>query len=240
MARSGRSSRGGEVPPPRKKARILAQTPNAPKCCESAPHSRLSYSIQGPQHFFSLPPAPQGESPHERPYFFFAGRLERIKGLDDVIPVFRDYPDADLLVAGDGEHAEHLRTLGEGMPNVRFLGRISDAELKGLLENASAFACPSLTEGFGLMPLEAMALGCPAVIAPCGALPEVCGDAALIADPHSPGDWAAQLAKLRSDEEAAADYSARGKDRARLFSWDHSARALLDVLTESDMKRAIR
>ncbi len=54
------------------------------------------------------------EPPQERPYFLFVGRLEKIKGLDDVIPVFRDYPGADLLIAGDGEYAAHLRALAAG------------------------------------------------------------------------------------------------------------------------------
>ena len=59
-------------------------------------------------------PVPQDESPNPRPYFFFAGRLERIKGLDDVIPVFRDYPDADLLIAGDGNDTVDTEGLVDG------------------------------------------------------------------------------------------------------------------------------
>ena len=87
-------------------------------------------------------------------------------------------------------------------PNVTFAGRVTDPELRGLLEGALAFLCPSTTEGFGLPPLEAMALGTPAIVAPEGALPEVCADAALYADARDPAPWAARLRRLADDAGA--------------------------------------
>jgi glycosyltransferase involved in cell wall biosynthesis len=69
-------------------------------------------------------PGVTGAPPHDRPYFLFVGRLERIKGLDDVIPLFRDYPDADLLIAGDGEYADQLRDVAGENRAVKFLGRV--------------------------------------------------------------------------------------------------------------------
>jgi glycosyltransferase involved in cell wall biosynthesis len=143
-----------------------------------------------------------------------------------------------LALFGSATAADFTANGEQIPPNVRFLGRVSDEELKGLLQSATCFACPSLTEGFGLMPLEAMALGCPAIIAPCGALPEVCGDAALLADPYRPKDWASQITMLVEDREMAATYARKGKDRAALFSWDRSAKALLDLLMDRRADRS--
>ncbi|MGJ7511015.1 glycosyltransferase [Variovorax sp. GT1P44] len=115
-------------------------------------------------------------------------------------------------------------------PNVRFLGFISDEQLAGLLQKAVALAFPSTTEGFGLPPLEAMLLGCPAIAAPCGALPEVCGDAVLWADPHDPDQWARQVASLCDDVELREDMRRRGQAHAAHFTWDRAARRLLETV----------
>ncbi len=89
-------------------------------------------------------PAAWSERPQQRPYFLFVGRLERIKGLDDVIPVFDSYPDADLLVAGDGDHAPVLKRLAAGNPRVKFLGRVPLEDLPRYYRHAIA-----LVAGFG-------------------------------------------------------------------------------------------
>lgn len=121
--------------------------------------------------------------------------------------------------------------LGFEVPsNVRFVGRITDAELSALMIHALAFACPSTTEGFGLPPLEAMILGCPAIVAPCGALPEVCGDAALQADPHQPDQWVDAILRLADDEGLRAHLRESGRHQAGGFTWDTAARKLAKVL----------
>ena len=90
-----------------------------------------------------------------------------------------------VLFGGEGRGAFEAR--GSAVPdNVVFAGRVSDGELRALYAHALCVAFPSTTEGFGLPPLEAMLVGCPAVVAPCGALPEVCGSAAVqAASPES-------------------------------------------------------
>lgn len=115
-------------------------------------------------------------------------------------------------------------------PNVHFVGRIDDGELAALMSHALAFACPSTTEGFGLPPLEAMILGCPAIIAPCGALPEVCGDAALRADPHNPDQWVEKITSLAADPDLHATLRESGRRQANLFTWDAAARKLAGIL----------
>jgi glycosyltransferase involved in cell wall biosynthesis len=111
-----------------------------------------------------------------------------------------------------------------------FAGRISDAELRALYESAVCLAFPSTTEGFGLPPLEAMGLGCPAIVSPCGALPEVCGEAALYAAPHDPAAWVHAILHLAGNSEARTRMQGAGRARSALYRWEGSARKLLDLL----------
>jgi glycosyltransferase involved in cell wall biosynthesis len=121
-------------------------------------------------------PAPTdgGERPHARPYFFFAGRLELIKGLDDVIPLFAEYPDADLVVAGDGDHAPALRQLAAGSPHVRFLGRMAPEALAAYYRHAIGVIAPSICfETFGNTLVEAFRHGTPVIARRIGPYPEI-------------------------------------------------------------------
>ncbi len=123
----------------------------------------------------------------------------------------------------------------DGRPgNVSFLGRLSDNELAGLLEDCLCLAFPSFTEGFGLPPLEAMARGCPVVASDRASLPEVCGPAALYAAPDDPGAWLDRLTRLRADPEFWAKLSREGRIRASRYSWRNSAEKYLRAMAECD------
>jgi glycosyltransferase involved in cell wall biosynthesis len=116
-----------------------------------------------------------GEAPNGgRPYFLFVGRLERIKGLDDVIPAMAAHPEADLLIAGDGEYGAQLRELGRDVPNVRFLGRIAPDALRSLYAGAVALVVPSVCyETFGIILIEAFRQGTPVLARRIGPFPEI-------------------------------------------------------------------
>ncbi|WP_415872551.1 glycosyltransferase family 4 protein [Burkholderia ubonensis] len=109
-------------------------------------------------------------------------------------------------------------------------GFVSDGELKALYEHAGCFLFPSLYEGFGLPPLEAMYCGCPVIASREAALPEVCGDAAMYCDAWSVDDIAVKVTQMMTDHVTRESLRARGLARARDFRWDVSARQLLDVL----------
>lgn len=114
------------------------------------------------------------ESPHERPYFLFVGRLERIKGLDETIPALRDHAGADLLIAGDGEHGQTLRGIARGLDNVRFLGRLAPEELDRYYRHALALIVPSVCfETFGIVLIEAFRHGTPVIARRIGPFPEI-------------------------------------------------------------------
>ncbi|MFD1491068.1 glycosyltransferase, partial [Ancylobacter vacuolatus] len=104
-----------------------------------------------------------------------------------------------VLVGGAGREAFAAAGIIAGA-NVLFPGYVSDGEMRALQAHALAVCTPSLTEGFGMPPVEGLLLGTPAVIAPCGALPEVCGPGALQADPRDPAAWEAALLRLRDDK----------------------------------------
>lgn len=110
----------------------------------------------------------------QQPYFLFVGRLEKIKGLQFLIDVFRKYRKADLLIAGDGNFGSYLREKANDLPHVHFLGKLTQLQLRGLYQKAIATIVPSVVfETFGWVPLESFALRTPVIVNNIGALPEV-------------------------------------------------------------------
>ena len=167
----------------------------------------------------------------DAPFVLALASQQAHKNIGALIRAFRSPQAAGATLALFGDaRAEGL--FADLPPNVRLLGRITDEALFGLMRGALAFACPSRTEGFGLPPAEAMALGCPVVAAPCGALPEVCGDAALYADPGDPSAWADAVAALAATPHLRREMSEKGLNRAATMTWDAAAGRLLDFLEE--------
>jgi glycosyltransferase involved in cell wall biosynthesis len=169
-------------------------------------HERLTPGDELREPFLLYPANPWPHKNHARLYEAFA----RVRD---------SRPELRLVLTGTG----HASTLPDG---VESRGRVSYEELVGLYRTASALVFPSLYEGFGLPPLEAMACGCPVAASNAASLPEVCGDAAELFDPSSPGDMARAIEAVLADP---GPYVERGLARARLFSWGATARAHEDV-----------
>jgi glycosyltransferase involved in cell wall biosynthesis len=132
----------------------------------------LPYFLPGT--FSETPPPRTSTRPHDRPYFLTVGRLTRIKGLDSVIPVFQRFPDADLLIIGDGEEMTALRTLAADAPNIKVLGRIPNDQLSRYYEHAVAALMPSLGyETFGIVLIEAFRYQTPVIARRIGPFPEI-------------------------------------------------------------------
>jgi glycosyltransferase involved in cell wall biosynthesis len=125
----------------------------------------------------------------------------------------QERPELRLVLTGGGDLPQQ-----EG---VEQLGRVSLDELAGLYRRASALVFPSLYEGFGQPPVEAMASGLPVAASNAASLPEVCGDAARLFDPESPAQIAAAVGAVLDDPEP---WRARGLERAAQFTWERSAR----------------
>ena len=168
--------------------------------------------------------------PQERPFVLLLGSRARHKNAGLILGLAGALDDLglDLLVAGGGAGIFAADRLGDG-PNVRWLGKVSDDDLALLFSRALCLAFPSFTEGFGLPILEAMALGCPVISSDRASMPEVCGDAALMAAPDDPAAWLAHVAALASSESLRDELRVRGRHQAALFSWTATARGYLDL-----------
>jgi glycosyltransferase involved in cell wall biosynthesis len=115
---------------------------------------------------------------------------------------------------------------------LRWLGRVTDGELRALYANATALVFPSSYEGFGLPPLEAMALGCPVVCSRAASLPEVCGDAALYFDPQDDRALADAMVRVTHHESVREGLVHRGRQRLELYSWRKAAEAYWSAMAD--------
>ena len=152
------------------------------------------------------------EPPHERPYFLFVGRLEKIKGLQDVFPAFDKYPDADLLILGDGDYTDTLKKQAADNPRIRFLGRKSLDELNAYYRGAIGLIVPSVCyETFGIILIESFRLGTPVIARRLGPFPEIVeasGGGALFNDEAG---LIKAMRQLQSDPDHRAEVSANAR-----------------------------
>lgn len=134
--------------------------------------------------------------------------------------------NARLVLTGSKTRID-FESAGMSVPdNVVFAGFVSDSELRHLYETAIAYCMPSRVEGFGLPPVEAMWFGTPAVVAPCGALPNVCGDAAIYADPDDVDAWTTALSQIMTDRQHRMVLEERSQHHAQQFTWARAAQAM--------------
>jgi alpha-1,3-rhamnosyl/mannosyltransferase len=188
---------------------------------------------------------PNGVSPDvapprpREPFVLAVGELEPRKRIPDLIDGHRTYfrdapanpPPCRLVIAGSGGGDERRAREMAG-PECDMLGRVDDATLTDLYRTATLLVYPSSYEGFGLPVLEAMAHGCPVLIARNSSLPEVGGDAALYLDDPTSGGIACALAEVLADRPALAERGERSRARAAHFTWESIAQATLDVYRE--------
>jgi glycosyltransferase involved in cell wall biosynthesis len=169
-------------------------------------------------------------------FVLYAGNIKPHKNLDRLIAAFAllrqrpGFDDLKLLIIGDetSRHGFLRRKVEEAgvRQDVRFFGFVPARTLAALYRLASVFAFPSLYEGFGLPPLEAMACGTPVVTSRISSIPEVVGDAAVLVDPHSIEDIAGGIEVVLNDATLRAELVARGHERVQHFSWERSVKAI--------------
>jgi len=142
--------------------------------------------------------------------------------------------DVGLIVAGaKGWQSEETfeaidaARIALGPEHVRWIGRVSEEDKSALIAGAAALAYPSFYEGFGLPPLEAMALGTPVISSNASSLPEVCGDAAILVDPADTDGLAEAIARVFADPVGTAALAEKGRMRAATFSWKRAAEETL-------------
>ena len=171
----------------------------------------------------------------DRPYVLFTGTVEPRKNLPRLLAAFRslDRDDVDLVLVGPAGWNEDVggavRDLG---PRAHALGFVSVDERNALMAGAAAFCYPSISEGFGLPVLEAMAQGTPVVTSSTTSTHEVVGDAGLTIDPTDTAAIAAALTQLLDDGDAAAALGRAGRARAATFTWERTAAGYLAAYRE--------
>jgi glycosyltransferase involved in cell wall biosynthesis len=187
------------------------------------PSERIAVVPNGVSEAFSpaVDPAPaRAALGLERPYVLAVATRSARKNLGALEPAAAALAEHEIELVGAGGERGYMR--GAARPG-RALGYVPERHLPGLYAGALALAMPSLYEGFGLPCLEAMACGTPVVAADRAALPETCGEAAVLADPDDPDTFAAALLRAATDEIERARLRAAGLERAAGFSWRRTA-----------------
>jgi glycosyltransferase involved in cell wall biosynthesis len=180
------------------------------------------------------------------PFLLYAGRIRPQKNVGRIIEAFSvlkgelakegKFEDLKLIIIGDevSSHPDLRRTVVRGgvSNDVRFLGFVPIDVLRIFYDAAKVFVFPSLYEGFGLPPLEAMAHGTPVVTSNTSSLPEVVGDAAVLVNPDNTFEITRALRRVLLDQSLREKMKERGYEQARRFSWEASVRRILEVYRE--------
>jgi glycosyltransferase involved in cell wall biosynthesis len=195
-------------------------------------------------------PTPLGISPEwdgatqlppvrENPYFVYVGNIKPYKNVGRLVEAFLKISDQiphDLVIVGQseglitGESAEFFERVRGAKKRIHLTGFVSHQELLSLVGHAQALVMPSLYEGFGLPPIEAMAAGTPVAVAMAASLPEICGEAALYFNPLETADISAKLIAIASDIGLRQQLKERGLERSRLYTWDSCSKKTAEAL----------
>jgi len=176
-------------------------------------------------------------------YLFYTGGIETRKNIPALVSAFQKMSaggntDCRLVIGGNVQDEKAFPGLVQCIRSARLEGRvqftgfIADADLPAVYSLAVAFVYPSLYEGFGFPPLEAMACGTPVICSNRSALPEITGKAGLPVDPEDTDQLVCSMSALLKDAGLRRRLSGLGLERAKLFDWDRTARLTLDVYHE--------
>lgn len=197
----------------------ITATPLAPAC-----HDELVESITNIKEKYKLPAE----------FILTVSGLEPRKNIDPLIDAFLSLhiPHSLLIVGGKGWQSKKLQEkIAEHRDKIIHIEHCGPNELSALYRLAKVFVYPSLYEGFGLPPLEAMAAGCPVICSNAASLPEVCGDAAVFFDPKNPAELEQALGKVLADEKLCAELRQKGSEQAKKFSWRRTAELTLKIFS---------
>ncbi|MDQ0206922.1 glycosyltransferase family 4 protein [Alkalicoccobacillus murimartini] len=176
----------------------------------------------------------------KKPYIVYVGNVKPHKNLRVLLNAFSRVVDQiphnlvivgkkEGFVSGDNQFLEQSEALGE---RISFTGYVSDEVLKSYIHHAEVLVFPSLYEGFGLPPLEAMACGTPVLVSTAASIPEVCEEGAVYFNPHDDRELSERLVMLLQDESMKREMVKRGKEQVQQFTWSRSAKEHLRIIEE--------
>lgn len=186
----------------------------------------------------------------DEPYIIYAGSERPRKNLVRLFEAFArlkiEFPNLRLVKAGACGRSEKYRTetirklesLGITQ-DVVFIDHVTETELAQYYSSAALLAYPSLYEGFGLPPLEAMASSCPVVTSNTSSLPEVVGDAAITVNPYDTDSLAEAMRRVLTDNKLRDDMIRKGLEQSKKFSWEKTAEQTLEVYNQVEETRAL-
>lgn len=192
------------------------------------PEAKIVVAPDGVDPVLVIESAPNGSEP----YFLFVGTTSPRKNLQTLLSAFAS------MRRRNPEVRERLKVVGPGEPGqpqdgVEYLGYVDDPQLAGLLQHATALCFPSIYEGFGLPPLEAMAVGTRVLVSDIPAMREVCGEAASYLTPNDAEAWTGEMLRSATDLTLRTSSAEIGRKRASEFTWTRTARAVLSALEEA-------
>ncbi len=201
------------------------------------PDGRISVIYNGVDHGIFKP---DNTKLLDKPYILYVGSERPRKNLSRLFEAFSrlkaEFPELKLVKAGVAGRSEKYRadtmnslaSLGI-IQDVIFVEHVSEPDLVHYYSSASLLAYPSLYEGFGLPPLEAMACGCPVVTSNTSSLPEVVGEAGVMVDPYDTDSMAEAMRQVLTDNELRGNMVSKGLEQAKKFSWDRAAMETQEV-----------
>ncbi|MFC1749339.1 glycosyltransferase family 4 protein [Pseudomonadota bacterium] len=209
------------------------------------PASKIQITPCAPADYYSKTVSSQDiketRKKHKIPSKFLlaVGTLEPRKNFGNLIKAYvnvkRSYPDYKLVIVGKkGWKFKHIEETVEKYDlknDVIFPGYLEDKEVRNLYKSAAVFVFPSLYEGFGIPPLEAMSCGCPVVSSNVASLPEVIGEAGLLIDPKNAYRMADAIMSLLESEEIRKKFIERGLVQAKKFTWQDSANKAYEIIS---------
>lgn len=207
------------------------------------PEEKISVIYEGVDHNLFKPVKRRMS---DVPYILFVGSEHPRKNLAGLLKAFKKlkkekrFKDLKLVKVGKagGREADFRKQTLEAVraleleKEIEFTEFVLEEELPIYYSGAECFVFPSLFEGFGLPPLEAMACGCPVIVSNVASLPEIVGDAGRLIDPHDENDLANALFEVLSDSQLKRELSTKGLERARQFSWEKAAKETMEVYQE--------
>jgi glycosyltransferase involved in cell wall biosynthesis len=200
--------------------------------------NKITVTYEAVDKDFSTPAINLEKNGINKPFVLYVGNAYPHKNLERMVLAFgklitKYLLDYQLVIAGkkDSFHDSLEQAIADAnlQDRVVFPGFVSDRELAGLYKNAKLYVFPSLSEGFGLPPLEAMAHGLPVASSNATCLPEVLGDAAVYFDPRNVSDMANAMLSVLTDEKLAKDLIKKGHTQAKKYSWKKTAKQTLDI-----------
>ena len=194
------------------------------------PKDKIHITYNGVEHLQAIQPDDRILAKIPKDYVLAVSSQNPTKNFKLVLKAAEQLPDINFVIAG-GSNAKIFNSKGKDtFVNVEYVGYVSDQELISLYRHAKVFVYPSLYEGFGIPPLEAMLNGCPVIVSRQASLPEVCGNAALYVDSQDMNGMLQCLQNIIHDDVLRKNVIKNGFKRAKMFSWNDNIQKIISQL----------